>query len=396
MRSLEKLTKAKSSPSEPTFYAEHSCALSGHLSLLIISEINRTKCLHILTGTRVPIPLQKPIFCWRADFTMTFLSLNSSTEPRRTNLQQLAELIRGVEYRGGASANRQPLRTGWTDIDDTLHRLQGQPGLRRGAIHEWFATPPSESCPCRNERASQASGWVPPIAALTQLSWRALAAEQADRRTQAAVIWIGRSCHPSVWSVTREAADIADRDNRMLMQRSILVDPRGVKSRLWAIDLSLRCPAVAMVIADGRGLSMAATRRLQLAAEAGSSIALLARPQSDRKSLSAAATRWTVGTSPSANNRPCYSITLWRCKGVVAAESSQAEPLHARSANPQSITDANIAAGIATSPSSRAENSLTLPCQWILEESRDQGLVVVPLAVGGHADASTVVSKQRA
>ena len=58
---------------------------------------------------------------------------------------------------------------------------------------------------------------------------------------------------------------------------------------LWAIDLA-RCTAVAAVVADGSRL--AATRRLQLAAESGSALVLCARPPEEIDHLSAATTRW--------------------------------------------------------------------------------------------------------
>ena len=72
------------------------------------------------------------------------------------------------------------------------------------------------------------------------------------------------------------------------------------------------------MIADASGLSMAATRRLQLAAESGRSLALLARPPGERHELSVATTRWLVGWQPTRLGRPRWSIELFRCKGVQA------------------------------------------------------------------------------
>jgi hypothetical protein len=72
--------------------------------------------------------------------------------------------------------------------------------------------------------------------------------------------------------------------------RSLFVDSRTEGDRLWAIDAALRCPGV-VVVADGSSLNTAATRRLQLAAEATGTIAFLARPAHEVKSISVAATR---------------------------------------------------------------------------------------------------------
>jgi protein ImuA len=85
---------------------------------------------------------------------------------------------------------------------------------------------------------------------------------------------------------------------------------------LWAIESAARCPAVAAVIADGSGLVMAHTRRLQLAAEAGSALLLLARPPRELDRLSAAATRWLVSCAPSTSKAPTWNVQLLRCKGL--------------------------------------------------------------------------------
>ena len=102
----------------------------------------------------------------------------------------------------------------------------------------------------------------------------------------------------------------------MILERSIFIDPPDGASRLWSIDLAARCRAVAAVVADGSGLDMAATRRLQLAAEAGSALVLCARPPGEMKCLSAAATRWLVCCAPSTDKNPRWIVQLLRCKGV--------------------------------------------------------------------------------
>jgi hypothetical protein len=79
-----------------------------------------------------------------------------------------------------------------------------------------------------------------------------------------------------------------------LVGRSLFIDPPHGDERIWAIDLAMRCPAFAVVVADGSGLEMAHSRRLQLAAQEGRSLALLARPTRDEQCISAAATRWRV------------------------------------------------------------------------------------------------------
>ncbi|MEN1705087.1 MAG: hypothetical protein AAGJ54_06180 [Planctomycetota bacterium] len=85
---------------------------------------------------------------------------------------------------------------------------------------------------------------------------------------------------------------------------------------MWAIDQALRCPGVAAVIADGRGFSMAESRRLQLAAAVGGGIGLIARPLRERGELSAAKTRWLVTPRVSDTHNQAWTVELLRCKGV--------------------------------------------------------------------------------
>jgi len=151
------------------------------------------------------------------------------------------------------------------------------------------------------------------------------------------VLWIG----PAVWPHARTLLAAAAGSPRLL-RRSVFLNPPDDASRLWAIDLAIRSPAVVAVIADGARLDMRATRRLQLAArtrcarfdedaatpvsassltppsEPGA-LCLLARPPTELKTPSAATTRWVVSPTPSNDaRRPRWTIELVRCKGLHA------------------------------------------------------------------------------
>lgn len=90
----------------------------------------------------------------------------------------------------------------------------------------------------------------------------------------------------------------------------VLVRAERWSDALWAMEEALRCPAVggALLAANldekvgGSRLDLTATRRLQLAAEAGGAFGLLLRPDTGladpRAEASAAATRWRVGSLP--------------------------------------------------------------------------------------------------
>lgn len=123
------------------------------------------------------------------------------------------------------------------------------------------------------------------------------------------MIWIGRRCWPCFVSDEDPSADGS----------MIVVDPPDDASRVWAVDLALRCPAVGAVVADGSGFTMAVTRRLQLAAAQGVALGLIARPGWELRELSAAATRWCVRPVVSDQDGPRWSVELLRCKGVQPA-----------------------------------------------------------------------------
>jgi hypothetical protein len=263
----------------------------------------------------------------------------------RSDLEQLAAEIESIEQGaqfvgdrsdGGRIVNERSrelilhLSTSWSEVDSTLGG-----GLRRGAVHEWFALNEIDSTDFSGRRSWAKSGpWFPPLAIFIHLAWRAV--EEPDwpfRR--GGIVWIGERCRPNPRALIKRRHNpnvCHDERDRSLLMRSLLIDPPDDASRLWAIDLALRSSAVAMVIADGSRLDMAATRRLQLAAEAGGSIALLARPPHEMDELSAAATRWAVRPdfgfqiSNGRSQTPRWIVQLLRCKGVrPAAQSATAQ-----------------------------------------------------------------------
>lgn len=96
-----------------------------------------------------------------------------------------------------------------------------------------------------------------------------------------------------------------------------MVNAEALQARVWSIDLLLRAGASGagvLVFACARGLSTSDTRRLQLAAGAGGGLCILARPERELRSLSAASTRWRVEPAFSPRERPRWTVTLVRDK----------------------------------------------------------------------------------
>jgi|GEM_PF-2091791 len=162
--------------------------------------------------------------------------------------------------------------------------------------------------------------WVPPVAVLVDLARGTLATGAGSGG--GAVLWIGQRCwtypHTLDPRERREAAAQAGGTQGRLLDRSVFVDARTAAERVWAAELAARSGAASVVIADGTGLRMADSRRLQLAAESCRAIVLLARPDTERGELSAARSRWLVEPSAEPGNGfdQQWIVTLLRCKGV--------------------------------------------------------------------------------
>lgn len=207
-------------------------------------------------------------------------------------LHRLEEAIRGVERAGTGGDRPCGVRAGWPGIDAALPG-----GLAFGSVHEWLGVAPAVSAPRR-----AAPEWTPPLLILAHLAERASRAADGPRRH---TVWVGRR----VW-LTGDALVRAG-----LLERALLLDPPDAGSRAWGIDAALRCPGV-VVVADGSGVTMAASRRFQLAAESGGALGLLARPPAETKRLSAAATRWLVAARPREGSALAWTVTPLRCRGA--------------------------------------------------------------------------------
>jgi len=199
------------------------------------------------------------------------------------------------------------------------------------------------------------------------------------------VVWIGRLIRPYPHLLLRGRAPVgrfasfrqstANARDRLLLERSLFIDPPDDGTRLWTIDLALRCDAVTAVIADGRGLSMPQTRRLQLAAEAGGALVLLARPPEEEAELSAAMTRWRIAPAPSSTDRPRWSIELLRRKGARGGLNVTAAG-RARATRPPAVIEEPHHERSCTRPGTEAGMR-----HWLLEWNHVQGVVAVPADV---------------
>lgn len=108
-------------------------------------------------------------------------------------------------------------------------------------------------------------------------------------------------------------------------RRLVLVRGRRDADLLWAMEESLRSSAVAAVLGEVHEVDLTASRRLQLAAEAGRATALTLRPAGVKAGPSAAVTAWKIAAVPSAPalygiGAERWRVTLARCRGGAPRE----------------------------------------------------------------------------
>ncbi len=103
--------------------------------------------------------------------------------------------------------------------------------------------------------------------------------------------------------------------------RVILAEATDERSVLLVMEEALRHPGLSAVVGEVSRLTMTASRRLVLAAEASGAMALVLRRRPDDAGLTAACTRWSIAPLPSSPlpaagiGRARWQVALTRCRG---------------------------------------------------------------------------------
>lgn len=171
---------------------------------------------------------------------------------------------------------------------------------------------------------AESSIWIPPLGVAIRLAAIALREIGGDRPWHEGselpprgVLWVGRAIRPDpdALRMPRDEAHagLPEGSDAALVSRSLFLDPqerampgdgcRGVSAdslrvspTVWAIEQAIRHQAFAAIVADGRGMSMADSRRLQVAMSARSlpMLVLLLREPREAGVRSVASFRWRV------------------------------------------------------------------------------------------------------
>ncbi len=221
-------------------------------------------------------------------------------------LADLRARIRALEL-GGVPAGAAAL--GIAAIDDALPGG----GLARGALHEIEVAGGAG----REAALGAASGF----AAVLLARFAAGRGPGADRGSGAArrpVLWCQRRVDLYGPGLAAFGLDPA---------RLIVVRAPAPRQALWVLEEALRNRRLAAVLGEVDGIDLAASRRLQLAARAGTPCLLLRRGPAP--GVSAAVTRWRVGPAPGDAAQPGHDpphnlgasrwrVELVRCRGGAA------------------------------------------------------------------------------
>lgn len=218
-----------------------------------------------------------------------------------SDLHQLRERISVLEQRFivQSSSKDDVVSLGLSEIDQILP----EGGLSVRGLHEVEGVSPYETTPTAT--ATSFAAWL-------------LHRCGQERRQSRPVLWIRR--RGGRFDSRLYAPGLAP---FLDPTRLLLIEPDSEEQVLWSLEEGLRSGALAGVLGEVKNADLTATRRLQLAAEASATPALLLRLPGALRT-SAALTRWQVSAAPARSTPglkdiagPRLRLSLRRARGRI-------------------------------------------------------------------------------
>jgi protein ImuA len=223
--------------------------------------------------------------------------LNASS----SELNHLRERISVLEQKFStqSSSKDEIISLGLPDVDKALP----EGGLSVRGLHELEGVSPYETTPTAG--ATEFAAWL-------------LRRSGLNRRQSRPVLWIRR--RGGRFDSRPYAPGLLPFFDP---SRLLLIEPESEEQVLWSMEEGLRSGALAAVLGEVKGADLTATRRLQLAAEASATPALLLRLPGALRT-SAALTRWQISSAPSRSTPglkdiagPRLRLSLRRARGRI-------------------------------------------------------------------------------
>lgn len=223
---------------------------------------------------------------------------------RTTNLKNLRRRIAAIERAGAGLARSESSQAIPLGVEAVDRHLPWQ-GLPRGCLHEIVD---GHGADADQPASGAATGFA------------ALLCARIHQTHSRAIVWIAR--RETLYGSALAGFGVP-------AKALILVRASATPDILWAVEEALREAAVGAVLGEIDEIDLTASRRLQLAAEAGGTTGMLLRSgvatahvSKGRQSPTASVTRWRITAAASAPARPAsavglgrWHVALERCRG---------------------------------------------------------------------------------
>lgn len=162
-------------------------------------------------------------------------------------------------------------------------------------------------------------GWAPPLQFTVKVLEHLISTNKTPEKSF--IVWISKKCWPSSFLLSQLSANI----NFSTKISHLFIDAKNKNKRQMAAIHNLRSNFVLAVICDGSGFKFVETRKLQLAANKGTSLGIIIKPPWEQEVASAAITKWKVKPTPTTMETFNWQLTLTKARGLLEEKNWKIE-----------------------------------------------------------------------